>query len=108
MRLDCSLNGETNDRTTDMDVAHKEIRDAVKEAGKFLKKFLYVKIVVVIDTHSTENRGFVYEGERGSYRSCYMLDVSDSQASSLPLSNILIDHQGVHPSRDLPVRVGRG
>ena len=108
MRLDCLLNSETNDQTTDKDVAHKEIRDAVKEAGKFLKKFLYAKIVVIIDTHSTENRGFIYEGERGSYRSCYMRDVSDSQTSLLPLPKISIDCQGVHPSRDLPVHVGRG
>ena len=57
-------------------VIQEAVDDPVKGAADFLKRNKTAKIVVIIDTHSTENGCFVYNGDApADYLSCYMLEV---------------------------------
>ena len=55
----------------------------MQEAVRFLERFKMAKIVIVMDTHSSDNGAFIWKGsssDPSSLRMCYMLEVSIQRA----------------------------
>jgi hypothetical protein len=52
------------------------VNNPEREALNFLHRYPTAKIIVVLDTHSTENGAFVYQTNSKSVDACFMLEVS--------------------------------
>jgi hypothetical protein len=98
-RLEFPLNDDLGEEDGDTDIIHQAVDEPVAAAKEFLDRHPTAKIVVIIDTHSAENGGFIYEGNSpGNYQMCFMLEVSLIHLPSHSYSSSKIISKCIHAS----------
>src|SRR5579872_7244378 len=78
-RLEISLSNDTQ-RYRDGDESYGNVAGTIKKAERFLDDHPRAKIVVVIDTHASDNGAFVWKGsDDDTFEACFMLEVSQEE-----------------------------
>ena len=110
MHMDVSLTGELEDAKIMQTMKMvKKAKAPIKEVEAFLKEHEAAKIVVIVETHASDNGRFVWRSlGKNSHDACTLYEVSlYITPRQYILTDVCSDSEGLYPKACLAISVDR-